>query len=501
VKLHIGLRLQIIAALAGLMSLSFGPLFFAVASLTNATIWEAREQTGRALARSIAAHLDDALSRGGHESLQRALHDHVVNGDVDAVCVFSVDGQRLACEGPLPEPGAGLGALTQRSLHTVRAEPARALEVIAPLDEGYAVARLRVDRDADRGAPLVRLVALYMGVFAFALIVFAYFAITHLIVRPVDDLVAATDRVANGSRILRVPRRGASELLELGASVQSMTEKLIAEESNLRQKIDELTEAKKNLEQAQAQLVRSERMASVGRLAAGLAHEIGNPLAALIGMQDLLLGGDLSEETKRDFIGRMRRETDRIHMVVRDLLDFARPEGAGTSASTASQPPADVRTVVENVFSLVRPQEAFRGIRLESHLHASLRIALPAPRLVQVLLNLLLNAGAALASAAGAQAVEPRVVLRAVDTDDGRVRIEVEDNGPGIARGIRERLFEPFATTKDVGEGTGLGLAVCRGIVESAGGEIGWDASYEEGARFYVIVPSVAGLDQRHLAR
>jgi two-component system NtrC family sensor kinase len=103
-----------------------------------------------------------------------------------------------------------------------------------------------------------------------------------------------------------------------------------------------------------------------------------------------------------------------------------------------------------------------------------------------VLLNLVLNAGAAIAAAKGG---EGRIVVRARAESAARARIEVEDDGPGISNAVRDRLFEPFVTTKEIGEGTGLGLAVCRGLVESAGGEIGVDPSHEHGARFYVVLP------------
>jgi two-component system NtrC family sensor kinase len=325
-------------------------------------------------------------------------------------------------------------------------------------------------------------VALYMVTFALALLFFAYLALTRLIVRPVEHLVDAADRVASGARTLHVRRSGARELVELGASVRAMTEKLIAEEATLLLKVEELT-------QTQAQLVRSERMASVGRLAAGLAHEIGNPIAALMGMQELLLDGDLPSETQRDFVQRMRRETERIHAVVRDLLDFARPEervGPGGSPPA----PADVRAVIDDVAALVRMQSSFREVHFAIDVVGAPQVALPAPRLTQVLLNLVLNAGAALVSA---KRPRGRVTLRATSEErPRRVRIEIEDDGPGVAPQVRDRLFEPFVTTKEVGEGTGLGLAVCRGLVESAGGEIGLDASYATGARFYLILPAAS---------
>jgi signal transduction histidine kinase len=204
-------------------------------------------------------------------------------------------------------------------------------------------------------------------------------------------------------------------------------------------------------------------------------------------MEDLLLDGDLSPEEQRDFLQRMRRETERIHSIIRDLLDFARPEKAHEEGDGGeSQQRAEVERVVDDVVALARPQKEFRGVRIETGVDAGLAVAMSANRLTQVMLNLLLNAGAALASAARD---DGRVRLVAFAADEGKVRIEIEDNGPGVAPAVRDRMFEPFATTKEVGQGTGLGLAVCRGLVESAGGEIGFDASVERGARFYVELP------------
>jgi signal transduction histidine kinase len=227
-------------------------------------------------------------------------------------------------------------------------------------------------------------------------------------------------------------------------------------------------------------------MASVGRLAAGLAHEIGNPIAALMGMEDLLVEGGLDPEAQRDFLQRMRRETERIHVVVRDLLDFARPEGC-SEADAGPPVPADVGAVALDVAALVRPQKLFRTVRIDtSAITPSLQVVLPAPKLTQVLLNLVLNAGAAIVADGGGEGC---IAIRASAASATHARVEVEDDGPGISPAVRDRLFEPFVTTKQVGEGTGLGLAVCRGLVESAGGEIGVDASRGSGALFYIVLP------------
>jgi two-component system NtrC family sensor kinase len=485
--LKLGLRLQIVLALAGLMALAFGPLFFAVASLTGATVMGAREQSARMLGRAIAIHVADAWGTGERSALQHALETDSGLQDVEAVCLFGREGARVACAGA-PDSIDRIHAPANdgpEAVRVVRGSPGLAFEVDSPTSRGRVTTRLRVDASAEAGAALVRLVALYTTVFALALLLFAYFALTRLIVRPIEQLAQGTDRVAGGARILRVPTAGARELAELSASVQAMARKLIANEGTLLGKVQELTETTTRLTQTQAQLVRSERLASVGRLSAGLAHEIGNPIAALMGLEDLLLEGDLGAET-RDFVTRMRRETDRIHRVVRDLLDFARPE-ATAGASTEDQGPTDVAAVIDDVSALVRPQKPFRGVRIDKELDETLHVALPASRLTQVLLNIVVNAGAAIA-ATGRD--DGHITVRARNAGAGRVRIEIEDDGPGISVDVRDQVFEPFVTTKSVGEGTGLGLAVCRGLVESAGGEIGLDGTYAQGARFFIILPA-----------
>jgi two-component system, NtrC family, sensor kinase len=489
-----GLRVQIVLALAGLMLLAFVPLFFAVASVTRATLLDAREQGARALGRAVAADLGEVRARADRAELERVLESHVGHGALQAACVWGPTGGREACAGTAGDVDSIPRPLPPYREGDARVHGAfgRALDVTVPVMDAVVVARLRTDDDADRAAPLVRLVALYMITFALALLTFAYFALTRLIVRPLEALVRAADRVASGSRFLAVPRAGASELAELGVSLQTMTERRVHEEDALRAKVEELTLTTARLTEAQRQLVRSEQMASVGRLSAGLAHEIGNPLAAILGMEDLLLEGGMSAEEQRDFLARMKRETERISGVLRDLLDFARPEGGATSVHVPALP-ADVASVVRDVFALVRPQKPFKTVRLAlEEEEAPVRVLLSPQRLTQVLLNVLLNAGAAIASREGGVRDEDVVTVR-VRRRDGRARIEVDDTGPGIPSSMRERVFEPFVTTKDVGEGTGLGLAVCRGVVEAAGGTIAIDESYEGGARVVVEIPLAKG--------
>jgi signal transduction histidine kinase len=470
------------------MVLAFVPLFFAVASLTRVTLREIRDDAARALGRVVASEIGEASLAHDASLLESRLSSEVGEQGVTAIAVYDSAGRRIASAGDPAELRAmhAPPLPSGESTATVHGASGRALDIVVPEGDGAVVARLRTDDDTDRAAPLVRLVALYMITFALALLVFAYFALTRLIVRPLEGLVRAADRVASARTVLDVPRSGARELQELGVSVQAMTARLIADEETLQKKVLELTQTTQRLTETRSQLVRSERLASVGRLSAGIAHEIGNPIAAILGMEDLLLDGDLPPLSQRDFIVRMKHETERIHNVVRDLLDFARPEQDGVPGDETLET-CLVSDVVRDVYALVRPQRVFRAVTLRTDLgEEPLPVRVSSARLTQVLLNLLLNAGDAAATPiAGADAT---VVVRA-RAASGRIRIEVEDTGPGVAAAIRERLFEPFATTKEVGTGTGLGLAVCRGIVESAGGEIAYDDAFLNGARFVVFLP------------
>jgi len=221
----------------------------------------------------------------------------------------------------------------------------------------------------------------------------------------------------------------------------------------------------------------------VGRLAAGLAHEIGNPISALLGLQDLLLEGELTPEEQRDFVQRMKRETSRVHNILRDLLQFARP-GVERPELAA---PGDVGAAVDDTLALVAPQKAFHDVEIRRDIPPDLPTTrLGHEQLVQVLLNLLMNA----ADACGPGG---RIALRATVLREGadeQIELSVTDTGAGVSPEMQRRLFEPFATTKEVGKGTGLGLAVSRGLVESVGGALNLDASYTAGARFVMRLPS-----------
>jgi two-component system, NtrC family, sensor kinase len=499
-----GLRLRLVVSLAALFVLGFVPLFFAVSNLTRATLRAEREDHARAMGRVVAARVAEAHARRAPGDLS-ALVEAQIGGrtGLSALAVYDESGRRVAAAGEILD----LDRLPPRTDGIERVEPETtrhgpAVRVTIPGPRGAVVALLRTDDEGTRAGPLLRLVGLYVAVIAVALLVFVYIALGRLVVNPLDRLALAARRVAEGPRPASDPSVdplareldrpapfadeaafGPRETRDLGRSLSAMTSRLEAEETKLRLKVAELERATAELQAAQAGLVRSERLASVGRLSAGLAHEIGNPLAALAGMNELLLEGGLDEQEQRDFLQRTQREVERIARIVRELLAFARPDQPHDA-----EEPGDLASSLRELVKLLSPQKAFRTIKLHLNLPADLPpVRLSREHLTQVGLNLLLNAAQAspegsiwvtatetpTADADATTATAGRS-LEGAGTPERRpgVRWTVEDDGEGISADVATRLFEPFVTTKPVGEGTGLGLAVCRGLVEGAGGTI-----------------------------
>jgi len=481
-SVRLGIRAQLLLSIAALLVLALVPLFFAVASLTRASMKQNWERNARALGRTVAGHVAEARRARVPASLDPFLEAQLGDG-VAAVVLYDRDGSRVhevVSAAPLREVLQRSATVDPGRAQVIDVLPPAgpAILVIVPSTEGPVGVLVRTTSEQWQVGPLVRLVAFYMALLGSALLVFLYFVLTRLVVAPIDLLSRAASKVAAGERELRVPRRGGTELIELGSSLALMTETLRSEEDELRRNVTEIEQAALDLKNAQATLVRSERLASVGRLAAGLAHEIGNPITAILSFQELLLEGELDDEP-RDFVERMKRETERVHRVLRDLLDFARPV---KTERVEERGTASISDAVEQVVQLVRPQRALKQVELMITVERGLPlVALRPERLEQVLLNLLLNAADAIGGGAG------RITVSALAGADS-VELAIEDTGGGIDDGVRDQVFEPFVTTKDVGKGTGLGLAVCRGLVESVGGTIHVDDG-ADGARFVLTLP------------
>ncbi|RMG97056.1 MAG: PAS domain-containing protein [Deltaproteobacteria bacterium] len=237
----------------------------------------------------------------------------------------------------------------------------------------------------------------------------------------------------------------------------------------------------------EAQVLRSQKLAAVGVLAAGIAHEINNPLSGVVGYAQLLVERDDLPEDVRIRLRRILDSARRCQRIVEGVLLFSRKRGTGDFASV------DVRDVVDRVVRLGEYQWRMRNARIVRDPDESVVVRGDADRLEQVVLNLVANAVDAM----------PRggTVRVGVRTEGDRAVVEVQDAGVGIDPDVLPRIFDPFFSTKDVGKGTGLGLAISYGIVEEHGGTIQVESKPGEGTRFAVLLPRAEGAEDAHEQR
>ena len=304
-----------------------------------------------------------------------------------------------------------------------------------------------------------------------------YSLLVRLVARPADRLLDATERIGTQGDEGPLLSEEGPVLGRLGTAFDRMSKRLRNEQERTRAQLEELERINGELAEARDAMLRQEKLATVGRLSAGIAHEIGNPLAAMLGYLEVMR---LQPEAKAlaDYLDRMEREGKRIDRIVRDLLDFARP------SRVAAPHPVDLPPLLAQTLRLVRGQRRFRSIEIDTAVAAPLPAAsADEHHLQQVVVNLLVNA-------ADAMGGEGRIELT-VAAKDEVIELTVRDHGPGMPTGDLPRLFDPFFTTKDPGEGTGLGLAICHALVESFGGSITARNHPAGGAEFTVRLPVV----------
>lgn len=450
---RLGLRAQIVLSLSAVFALSSWFSGYAALQLTRRSAMLDEARTGSSVARTLAV----AIQHG--------------QGPVEA---------RLAalCEGlgtRLPRSGVALDRGEQRLLACGATKGAPIART--KLQSGETLSLWLTRTAHGERSPMSALLTFYLALTGLAVLALAYIALTVLIVRPLERLTLSAEALSTGNEHVFVRAGGSAETARLAQTFNEMAVMLRAERKRLVDRLAELERATGELRSTEQQLIHGEKLASIGRLAAGVAHEIGNPLAAILGLLELLREGGLTEAEQREFLERIQRETERIHRIIRDLLDFARHD----VSADGPQQTADLREVIKDAVSLVRPQKESRDVAIEVAVDDSVRrVVGPQHRLTQVVLNLLLNALDALEGRGKiAIGVQP-------STDGEHVLLIVEDDGPGIAPEMVGKLFDPFTTTKPAGRGTGLGLAVSHAIVDGLSGSITAENRPEGGARFEV---------------
>ncbi len=312
-----------------------------------------------------------------------------------------------------------------------------------------------------------------VGLLAVDGLVFAWlggYLLRRRVVSPLRELARVAREIEDDGPGPRVAVEGVRETVEVGEALSDMSEGLARRSAELEKAVAELRQANSTLRRAQDGLDRSERLASVGRLAAGVAHEVGNPMGAVLAFLDLVGRDEGLSEKSRGYLERALEQCQRVRRILGQLLDFSRPPRP-TPAEF------DLREAAEQAVALVAAQRRYDGISFEvdcepgadpSDAPATVRVIADESVVAQILLNLVLNAADAVA-----RLEEPQVRLTVASrTEAGGVVCAVEDNGPGVELEDRRRVFDPFFTTKAPGEGTGLGLATALRLAEEMGGSL-----------------------------
>jgi predicted Zn finger-like uncharacterized protein len=290
---------------------------------------------------------------------------------------------------------------------------------------------------------------------------------SRLITRPLEHLAKATTAVAKGQFDIQVKLSARDEIGHLAQSFNKMT--------------SELDFREKALKDAQAALVQSEKMAAFGQLGAGIAHEVKNPLAGILGLTQLSLRKAEKDTPIHENLSIIEKEANRCAAIIQNLLKFARQEKVAFES-------VDINQVVHDAMAIVEHQLEMNKVQLNKNLAADLPpIPGNANQIQQVLINLMINAQQALEGNPG------EVTVTTVSTNSSHIQVQVSDDGPGIPKDLQTKIFEPFFTTKEVGKGTGLGLSVSYGIVKEHKGDIQVESSPETGTTFKLTFPT-AGL-------
>ncbi|MGB8930807.1 MAG: ATP-binding protein, partial [Anaeromyxobacteraceae bacterium] len=329
------------------------------------------------------------------------------------------------------------------------------LAVIAEVPRAEA---LRATRELGRRTVLLGLAILFVGILA------SYF-LGRRITAPLRHLQQAAHQVGAGELGTQVAVEGRGETAELATAFNRMSA--------------ELADREARLSDAHTQISRADKLSAVGELAASIAHEVKNPVTAVVGYAQLgKETRDLAEA--HELFGLVEAQGWRAGEVLQSLLEFTRRE------PTAPEPVAPGE-LVEETLRLLRHPLRMRGVTVTSELAEGLPTVLAhAGELQQVLVNLLLNAADAM------EGREQRLAAVTASAADGQVLLTVRDTGTGIPPELRERIFQPFFTTKKGRDGTGLGLSVSQRIVKDLGGEIRLESVVGEGSTFTVSLPAVA---------
>jgi len=306
---------------------------------------------------------------------------------------------------------------------------------------------------------------------AFILILLAIVFSRH-ITTPIHKLIEASQNIGRGKLEEKIDVKTNDEIKILANEFELMRNRLQESYQGMEEKIQRRTQ---ELQEAQAQISHQEKMASLGMMAAGIAHEIGNPLTSISSMAQVIKRRNNNPQIS-EYVTNILKNIERISRIVRELVDFSRP-------SSYEEAPSDINEIIKSAVGIIKYDRRSKKLTYSLNLDPDIpKTVLVSDHLLQVFLNILIN------SVDASEGFGDKISVNSF-TRNGNIHVEITDEGCGIPKDLQKKIFEPFYTTKEVGKGTGLGLTVSYGFIQKLKGEIKVISEEGKGSTFSVILP------------
>jgi signal transduction histidine kinase len=305
--------------------------------------------------------------------------------------------------------------------------------------------------------------------------VIGFTRLVHLVIRPIQQLAQLADSRADRHDTAFFTSERLGEFTQLSLSLNQLVSRIDGDKQQLQSTVLSLKKANEELENNRDEMVRTEKLVSIGRLSAGLAHEIGNPLASISSLVQLMQRKN-KDERLGEQLKTIKENIDRISKIVRELVDFSRPPGQDRVLLA-------ITDVLKTAVGIVKYDKRVKNVEFVTDMNSDLPMINIVPdQLLQVFVNILINA---LDAIEGEGKIEVKTYL-----EKNFICIDIKDNGCGMSPEVINKIFDPFYTTKSVGKGTGLGLSVSYGIIKKLNGNIIVKSKLNEGSTFTIKLPT-----------
>jgi len=499
-KTSFGLRTTIVLTITIVMFITMLLISFVVLTIARKNILDQKMHTGEVILKSLQHLISPSISEysDNSTSLQNAIDLYINDFELKNLVIIDISftilahKQKQMVDQKSQDPDLKQAIYSGETIKKIKPYSGKEhLFISAPIYQNNATfgalqILLPLNDVEESMARFQQVVALFTITTAFAFIVLGSILLTRYLINPLEKLINVTEDITEGYFPQRLESSGRNEIGTLSASLSRMFEKLSEDRKKINQYIHSLEESNRELKKARDEVLRSEKLASVGKLAAGVAHEIGNPIGIILGYIEILRQNMNQQEDNTDTLKRVESEIMRIDKTIRELLSFSIP-------SKITLLPIQINPMIEETVSLISHQKAFNTIRLEMNLQSDLPCVMAdKQQFQQVMINLFINAMDAMPE--GGKLIVTTEPYTAAPNDTplnpSDIRIIAEDTGEGIGKEHINRIFDPFYTTKSAGKGTGLGLSVSLRIIESFGGKISVKSSPGKGTAFTITLPA-----------